>query len=134
MGAEADGEDGLVEVVGVLEEEFVDVFAGGVGGIALGDGVVAVLLRVDVGGAAGEQDGLAGVDEVGGLAGGGVERDFDGDAAGSGDGFGVLGPGLGVVVEVGAGGDRDGYAGLHGEVHDTTGDHGFSRMGADFKA
>ena len=28
LDAEADGEDGLVEVVGVLEEEFVDVFAG----------------------------------------------------------------------------------------------------------
>ena len=54
LEAEADGEDGLVEVVGVLEEEFVDVFAGGVGGGALGDGVVAVFLRVDVGGGAGE--------------------------------------------------------------------------------
>ena len=44
LDAEADGEDGLVEVVGVLDEELIYIFAGGVGGVALGDGVVAVLL------------------------------------------------------------------------------------------
>ena len=82
LGAEADGEEGFVEVVGVLDEEFVDVLAGGVGGGALGDGVLAVLVRVDVGCAAGEEDALAGVDEVGGLAGGEIEGDFDGLAAG----------------------------------------------------
>lgn len=113
LGAEADGEDGFVEVVGVLDEEFIDVFAGGVGGAALRDGVLAVFLGVYVGGTAGEEDALAGVDEVSGFAGGGVEGDFDGFAAGAGDGFGVLGPGFAVVFEIGAGGDGDGYAGLH---------------------
>ena len=56
---------------------------------------------------------MAGVDEVGGLARGGVEGDFDGFAAGAGDSFGVLGPGLAVVLEVGAGRDGDGYARFH---------------------
>ena len=113
LGAEANGQDGFVEVVGVLNEEFVDVFAGGVGGAGLGGWVLAVFLGVYVGGAPGEEDGVAGVDEVGGFAGGGVKGDFDWFAAGAGDGFGVLGPGLPVVLEVGAGGDGDGYAGLH---------------------
>ena len=92
LGAEADGEEGFVEVVGVLDEEFVYVFAGGVGWGALGDGVLAVFVGVDVGSAAGEEDGLAGVDEVGGLTGGEVEGDFDGLAAGFGDGLSIVGP------------------------------------------
>ena len=113
LGAEADGEDRFVEVVGVLDEEFVDVFAGGIGGAALGNWVLAVFLGVDVGGTAREEDGLAGVDKIGCLARGGVEGDFDGFATGAGDGFGVLRPGLAVVFEVGAGRDGDGYAGFH---------------------
>ncbi len=59
LGAEADAEQRLVEVVGVLEEELVDGLTGAVGGGALGDGVLAVLLGVDVGWAAGEQEALA---------------------------------------------------------------------------
>jgi hypothetical protein len=114
LGAETDGQDGFVEVVGVLDEEFVDVFAGWVGGAGLRGGVLAVFLGVYVGGAAGEEDGVAGVDEVGGLAWGGVEGDCNGFAAGAGDGFSVLRPGFAVVFEVGAGGDGDGYAGFHG--------------------
>jgi hypothetical protein len=65
LDAEADGEDGLVEIVGVLEEELIDVFAGAVGGGALGDRILAVFLRVYVGWAAGKKDGLAGVNEIG---------------------------------------------------------------------
>ena len=65
LGAEADGEDGLAEVVSVLEEELVDVFAGGVGGVALLDGLLAVLLRVDVGSRTGQEDALAVGDELG---------------------------------------------------------------------
>ena len=61
LEAEADGEDGLVEVVGVLDEEFIYVFPGWVGGGALWDGVLAVFVGVDVGWAAGEEHGLAGV-------------------------------------------------------------------------
>jgi hypothetical protein len=113
LGAETDGKDGFAEVVGVLDQEFVYVFAGGVGGAGLGGGVLAVFLGVYVGGAAGEKDGVAGVDEVGGLAGSGVERDCNGFATGAGDGFSVLRPGFAVVFEVGAGGDGDGYAGFH---------------------
>jgi len=119
LQAEADGEDGLVEVMGVLNEELVYIFAGGVGGAALGDGVLAVLLGVDVGGAAGEEDGLAGVDEVGCFGGGGGEGDRDWLAAAALDGGSVLGPGLTVVFEVGAGGDGDGYAGFHAASDDT---------------
>jgi hypothetical protein len=119
LEAEADGKNGLVEVVGILDEEFVDVFPGWIGGIALGDGILTVLVGVDVGGATGKEDGLAGVDEVGCLAGRGVEGDFDGLAAGFGDGFGVLVPGVPVVVGVGAGGGGDGYTGLHAGVNDT---------------
>ncbi len=55
LDAEADGEDGLVEVVCILEEELIDVFAGRVGGGALGNWVLAVLLGIDVGGAAGRR-------------------------------------------------------------------------------
>jgi hypothetical protein len=113
LEAEADGEDGLIEVVGVLNEEFVDVFPGVVGGRALGDGVLAVFVGIDVGWAAGEEDRLAGVDEVSDLGGGGFEGDLDGLAAAAGNGFGVHGPGALVVGEVRAGGDGDGYAGVH---------------------
>lgn len=67
LGAEADGEDGLAHVVGVLEEKFVDVFSGGVGGIGLGVGFRSELLRVDVGSAAGKEDTLAGSDELRGF-------------------------------------------------------------------
>ena len=65
LDAEADGEDGLVEIVGVLEEELIDVFARAVGGSALGDRILAVFLRVYVSWTAREKDGLAGVNEVG---------------------------------------------------------------------
>ena len=81
LDAEADREDGLVEVVGVLNEEFIYVFAALVGGRALGNGVLAVFVWVDVRRAAGKEDGLAGVDEICDLRGGRDEGDFDGLAA-----------------------------------------------------
>jgi hypothetical protein len=113
LGAETDGEDGFVQVMGVLDEEFVDVFAGWVGGTALRDGILTVFLGVYVGGTAGKEDSMAGVDEVGGFAGGDVEGDFNGFATGAGDGFGILRPGFVVVFEISASGDGDGYAGFH---------------------
>jgi hypothetical protein len=113
LEAEADGQDGLVEVVGVLEEEFVDVFAGVIGRSALRKRILAVFVRVDVGGAAREEDGLTGVDEIGYLGGGGMQRNLDGGAAGPLDCGGILGPGTLVIGEVSAGGYGDGYAGLH---------------------
>jgi hypothetical protein len=64
LNAKADGEDGLVEIVGVLEEELIDVFARAVGGSTLGDRILTVLLGVYVGWTAGEKDGLTGVDQV----------------------------------------------------------------------
>ena len=114
LGSEADGEERLVKVVRVLDQEFVDVLARRVGGIALRDGLVAVLVRIDVGGRAGKQDALTGVDQVGGGARGGVERNLDRLAPGTADGLGVLGPGAGVVLGIGAGGDGNGDSRLHG--------------------
>lgn len=110
LDAEADGEDGFVEGMGVLEEELVYIFAGWISRGGRGIGVVAVLLGVYVGGGAGEENGLAGVDEVGCLAGGEVEGELDWIATGGGDGCGVLGPGAGVIGEVVAGGGGDGDA------------------------
>lgn len=116
LRSKADGQNGLVEVVSVLDEKFVYVFAGRVCGTALGDGLMAIFVRVYVGRAAGKQDRLAGVDEVGGLFGGDEEGDFDGMAAGFLDCFGINGPGKPVVFGIGAGGERDGYARLHGSL------------------
>jgi hypothetical protein len=62
LDAEADGKDGLVEIVGILNEEFVHVFPCWVSGGAFGDRILAVLVGVNVGRAAGKKDSLAGVD------------------------------------------------------------------------
>jgi hypothetical protein len=77
LDAEADGKDGLVEVVCVLEEKLINIFAGVVGRSALRNGILAVLLRVDVSRAAGEENGLAGVNQVGDLDWCGEEGNFD---------------------------------------------------------
>jgi hypothetical protein len=53
--------------VGVLDEEFIDVFPGGVRGGALRDGVLTVFVGVDVGWTAGEEDSLAGVNQIGNI-------------------------------------------------------------------
>jgi hypothetical protein len=111
LNTEADGEDGLVEVVGVLEEELIDVFAGAVAGGALGDGILTVLVGVDVGGTAGEENGLAGIDEVGDFYWRREEGNLDGLAATALDSERVLGPGALVVGDIGAGGDRNRDAG-----------------------
>jgi hypothetical protein len=81
LDTEADGEDGFVEVVRVLEEEFVDILTKVVGRGTLGDGVLTVLMGVHVGRAAGEEDGLTGIDKPDRLDRRGVERNFDGLAA-----------------------------------------------------
>ena len=101
LDAEADGEDRLIEVVRVLEEKLIDVFARVVGGRALGDGVLTILLRVHIGGAAGEEDCLAGVDQVGDLDGCGEEGNFDGFATAAFNARGVLRPGALIVVRIG---------------------------------
>lgn len=52
LNAEADGEDRFVEIVRVLQQKFIDVFARVVRRSALGDRVLAVLMGIDVGRAA----------------------------------------------------------------------------------
>ena len=54
LDAEADGEDRLAHVVRVLQQQLVDVLAGEVGGIALRLGLLAILLRIHIGGTAGQ--------------------------------------------------------------------------------
>jgi hypothetical protein len=58
LRAVADGEDGLVEVKGVLQEELIHRRTGDVGFAALGDWNFAISLRVNVIAAAGEKDSL----------------------------------------------------------------------------
>jgi hypothetical protein len=116
LQTEADREDGFIEVMGVLNKEFIYVLASAVGWRALGDRFLAVFLRVDVGGASWEEDGLAGVDEIGDGGGGGVDWNFDWKAAASLNGCGVLRPGALVVGEVSASRDGNGDAGLHGRL------------------
>ena len=64
LGAVADGEDRLVQVEGVLQQQFVDGGAGGVGGAAGGDGFFTEALRVNVVEAAGEQHALRGREQA----------------------------------------------------------------------
>src|SRR5262249_9173796 len=107
LDSEADREDRLIEIVGVLDQELVDVLASRVGRIALRDWLVAVLLRVDVRWRSWEQNTLAGVDQVGGLARRGVERYRDRLTPGAGHGLGVLGPRALVVLKVAGGRNGD---------------------------
>jgi hypothetical protein len=116
LQAEADREDGFIEVVGVLDEEFIDILPGAVGWRALGNRLLPVLLWVDVGGTPWEEDGLAGVDEIGDGGGGGVDWNFDWKAATSLNGCGVLRPGALVIGEVSARRDGNSDAGLHGRL------------------
>jgi hypothetical protein len=113
LGPEADGEERLVEVMGVLNQELVYVLARRVGGIALRDRVLAVFLRIHVCRGTGKEDSLAGIDQIGCFARRGVKRNLHRLAAGLADGFCVLGPGAGVVLRIRAGRDRNSDARLH---------------------
>jgi hypothetical protein len=97
LQALADGEDGFVEVEGVLNEEFVDGGAGRVGVLAGGDGRFAVGLRVDVGGRAGEKDALAGGEDLGDALRRFMEWDGDGCGSGGVQGVEVLGEGALII-------------------------------------
>jgi hypothetical protein len=117
------GEDGFVEVEGVLEEQFVDGGAQGVGGFAEGIGGFAVFLGIDVGGRAGEQDAMAGGEDFGDALRGFVKRDGDGRSTGGVQGVEVLREGskvvgCGVLDVLRAGGLR------YGDM-----DHGFPLCG-----
>ena len=98
----ADAEDGHVAGEGAADE---GQFGGG-SGFLQGDGgvavVVAVEVRVDVEGAAGDDEGVDAVEEGGGEA--RVMREGDGQAAGCGEGRGIVGAeGVPGVFRVSAG-------------------------------
>jgi hypothetical protein len=114
LGAVADGEDGLLEVEGVLEEKFVDCCAGGIGGAAGGDGSFAVALRVDVEAAAWKEHALGGGEKFGDAVGTLVEGDEDGGGTGRVEGGEVGRQGALIVLRVDGGlGEDD--ADRHGE-------------------
>ncbi len=114
LGSVADGEDGLAHVVRVLKKELVDVVARGVRGGGAGIAVLVVLLGIDVGGRAGEENAVAVFCELGGFDVGEMEVDEDGHASGSSDGVEIVGQGAGGVLRVRVG-NGDGDARLHGE-------------------
>ena len=121
LHAEADAEQRLAQVMGVLEEQLVDGLAAGVGGGGLGFGVLAVLLRVDVGAAAGEQDALAAVDEVGDGGCGRLSGTSTASPPAALDRHRRTGARSARCSQVGAVGDGDGDAGLHDLMTDDTG-------------
>jgi hypothetical protein len=129
LEAEADGEDWFIEVVGVLDKELVHVFPSIIGRRAFRDRLLTVLMRVDVRWTAREENGLAGVDQVGGLGRAGLERDLDRLAAATLYGCGIHRPGALVVGEVGAGRNRNSDARLHSFFDDTAGHYGSTGMG-----
>jgi hypothetical protein len=112
LGPEADGEDGFAHIVGVLEEELIYILAGGVGRAAFGIGLLAVFLRVHVGGGAGKEDALAVGYELGCSCRLLIQLYFYGLCSAAFEGLRVLLPGAAVIFQVGGGGNGDGYAGL----------------------
>ena len=114
LDTETNGEKRLVEVVRVLKEELVDVFAGWVGRCALWDRFMAVFVRVHVSRTAGKEDCLTGVSELDGFGRRGIKRDGDWFSSTAFDTGGVLRPGTLVVFSVAASGEWDGDARLHG--------------------
>ena len=103
LGALADGEDRLVQVEGVLNEELIDVGAQGVGRGGVRTAGLGVFLRIDVGGGTGEEDAVAGGEDFGDALRGLVERNGDGRGSGGVEGVEVLRKGAEVV----GGGVRD---------------------------
>ena len=119
LDALADGEDGFVEVEGVLDEELVDGGAVGVWGRAVGVAGFAVFLGVDVGWAAGEENALSRREDFCDALWGLVERDGDGGRSSGVESVQVLGQGAevvggGVFDVAWAGGFRDRDVDRHG--------------------
>jgi hypothetical protein len=114
LRSEADGEQGLIEVVSVLDEKLIDVFTSRIGRVALGNGFMPELLRVYVCRRSRKKNALAGVDQVRGLAGSCVQRYLDRLTSGSVYGLSVLAPGSDVVFRIVTGGDGDGDSRSHG--------------------
>jgi hypothetical protein len=111
----ADAEDGFAVAVGICEEEFVDVLAGDVCGGGLRGEWSVEFCGIDVGFAAGEQDGIAGGDEFLYFCFRLIEGDADWLAACLGHGFFVLRDGALGVFAVGGVREGDGDAG-HGGI------------------
>jgi hypothetical protein len=108
LGAVADGEDGLLEVEGVLEEELVNGSAGGVRLAALRDWIFAKSLWVHIVKAAGEQNSLGSEEEPGNAIRALVKRNNNGGCARGVEGGKVGRQGALVVAGVAAGGFGDG--------------------------
>jgi len=98
--AVADGEDGLVEIEGVLEQELVDGGAGSVGRPAGGDRFFVVALRVDVEAAAGKKDTLDTSEKASDALGSFVERNDHCVGAGRLHGGDVLREGALIVLGI----------------------------------
>ena len=116
LRAVADGEDGLVQVEGVLQQELIDGGAAGIGGAALGDAGLAKPLRINVKAAAGEQNAV----DAGEQAGDAVLALVEGHEDGRGSG-GVEGGDIGrqralVVLGVAAGGFGNGDSDSHRRI------------------
>jgi hypothetical protein len=116
LGSETDGQEGLIEVMGILDQEFVNVLTRWIGGIALRNRILAVLLWVYIRRRAGKQNPMAGVDEVYCLARCGIERDLHGISTGAANRLCILGPGASVVLRISAGRDRYSDARLHTSI------------------
>ena len=77
LGAVADGEDGLAHTVRVLQKQLIDVVACRIGRGGAGMSGLAVLLRIDIGGRAGEQNAITRFGKLHGFRIGEVERNHD---------------------------------------------------------
>ena len=119
LSAETDAEDGFVKTVCILKEKLIHILPGRIGGSTLRNSILAVLLRIDVGRASGEQNALTGIDQVGDLSGRCLKRNLDGFASTARDGSGILRAGTLVVGGIGAGWARNGDARLHSYIYDT---------------
>lgn len=104
----ADGEDGLVEIEGVLEEELVDGSARCVSGRGFGLPGGAVFLGVDVGGAAWEKNSLHCGEDASDALRRLMERDGDWGGSGRAQGVEVLRQGALVIRSVKRSWFRDG--------------------------
>jgi len=90
LRAVTDGEDGLAHVVRVLKKKLVDVVTRGIRRSGLGMRRLAVLLRINVGGRAGEENAITGLGKLRRFHVGEIERDDDGLTACGGNGFYIV--------------------------------------------
>ena len=113
LRAVADGEDGLAHTVRVLEKQLIDIVACRIRRGRAGMRRLAVLLRIDIGGRAGEQNAIATFGKLHGFRIGEVERDHDRLAAGAGHGVHIFGQSARGVLRIRVG-NGNGNPRLHG--------------------